>query len=413
MLVLQSSSLLSERTHASTMAGGMMAVSPWSPPAWADFPGAPTRRYNLARTPTPIHRWHLPGVPKGCEVYIKRDDLTGMQLSGNKVRKLEFLLAEAMDQSADCVITIGGVQSNHCRATAVASRYLGLDSHLILRADRSVADAGDPGLVGNLLIERAVGADVHLVTKREHATHGSVALTEGLRRKLAREGKKPYVIPVGGSNAVGTWGYVDAMAELAGQMDGAIEGGCDGVIDGGRPFTDIVMACGSGGTTAGIALGAALCPGLGRPTVSAYGVCDSPEYFYEFVGSILRDMNAPVEDVIGRVLMPGIKERVGGVLRCVQAKGTGYAMATEEELGTTAAVAKATGVLLDPVYSGKAVHGLLREMAEDPGAWDGRVVLFVHTGGALGMYDKLDQLRPIMETIGPSRGYDFTELDVA
>jgi 1-aminocyclopropane-1-carboxylate deaminase/D-cysteine desulfhydrase-like pyridoxal-dependent ACC family enzyme len=173
------------------------------------------------------------------------------------------------------------------------------------------------------------------------------------------------------------------------------------------------MACGSGGTTAGIALGAALCPGLGRPTVSAYGVCDSPEYFYEFVGSILSDMNAPVEDVIGRVLMPGIKERVGGVLRCVQAKGTGYAMATEEELGTTAAVAKATGVLLDPVYSGKAVHGLLREMAEDPGAWDGRVVLFVHTGGALGMYDKLDQLRPIMETIGPSRGYDFTELDTA
>ena len=273
-------------------------------------------------------------------MYIKRDDLTGMQLSGNKVRKLEFLLAEAMDQDADCVITIGGVQSNHCRATAVASRYLGLDSHLILRADRSVADAGDPGLVGNLLIERAVGADVHLVTKREYATHGSVALTQGLRRKLAREGKKPYVIPVGGSNAVGTWGYVDAMAELAGQMDGAIEGGCDGVIDGGRPFTDIVMACGSGGTTAGIALGAALCPGLGRPTVSAYGVCDSPEYFYEFVGSILSDMNAPVEDVIGRVLMPGVKERVGGVLRCVQAKGTGYAMATEEELGTTAAVAR-------------------------------------------------------------------------
>jgi 1-aminocyclopropane-1-carboxylate deaminase/D-cysteine desulfhydrase-like pyridoxal-dependent ACC family enzyme len=88
-------------------------------------------------------------------------------------------------------------------------------------------------------------------------------------------------------------------------------------------------------------------------------------------------------------------------------------MATEEELGTTAAVARTTGVLLDPVYSGKAVHGLLREMAEDTGAWDGRVVLFVHTGGALGMYDKLDQLRPIMETIGPSRGYDFTELDTA
>ena len=135
-------------------AGGMMTVGPWSPPAWADFPGAPTRRYNLARTPTPVHRWHLPGTPDGCEVYIKRDDLTGMQLSGNKVRKLEFLLAEAMDEDADCVITIGGVQSNHCRATAVAARYLGLDSHLILRAPQSIAETGDPGLVGNLLVER-------------------------------------------------------------------------------------------------------------------------------------------------------------------------------------------------------------------------------------------------------------------
>ena len=191
-------------------AGGMMTVGPWSPPAWADFPGAPTRRYNLARTPTPVHRWHLPGTPDGCEVYIKRDDLTGMQLSGNKVRKLEFLLAEAMDRDADCVITIGGVQSNHCRATAVAARYLGLDSHLILRAPQSIAEDGDPGLVGNLLVERAVGANIHLVTKREYAAHGSVALAESLRRRLEREGKRPYVVPVGGSNAIGTWGYVDA-----------------------------------------------------------------------------------------------------------------------------------------------------------------------------------------------------------
>ena len=95
---------------------------------------------------------------------------------------------------------------------------------------------------------------------------------------------------------------------------------------------------------------------------------------------------------------------VGGVLRCVQAKGAGYAMATEEELATTAAIARATGVLLDPVYSGKAAHGLIREMARDPGAWEGRRVLFVHTGGALGVYDKLAQLQPIMEATAPSAG---------
>jgi D-cysteine desulfhydrase len=399
-------------------AGGMMTVGPWSPPAWADFPGAPTRRYNLARTPTPVHRWHLPGTPDGCEVYIKRDDLTGMQLSGNKVRKLEFLLAEAMDRDADCVITIGGVQSNHCRATAVAARYLGLDSHLILRAPQSIAEDGDPGLAGNLLVERAVGANIHLVTKREYAAHGSVALAESLRRRLEREGKRPYVVPVGGSNATGTWGYVDAMAELAAQTKSDLRAHRE--KHGRGPFTDIVLACGSGGTAAGVALGAALCPELRKPNVWAYGVCDSPEYFYEYVGDILRDMGAPVKDIVGeRIADTGASSSdggtamVGGVLRCVQAKGAGYAMATEEELATTAAVAKATGVLLDPVYSGKAAHGLIREMARDPGAWEGRRVLFVHTGGALGVYDKLAQLRPIMEATGPSRRFDVADVETA
>lgn len=407
-------------------AGGMMTVGPWSPPAWADFPGAPTRRYHLARTPTPVHRWHLPGTPDGCEVYVKRDDLTGMQLSGNKVRKLEFLLAEAMDRDADCVITIGGVQSNHCRATAVAARYLGLDSHLILRAPQSIAEAGDPGLVGNLLVERAVGANIHLVTKREYAAHGSVALAESLRRRLEREGKRPYVVPVGGSNAIGTWGYVDAMAELAAQTTTTTPGTDHPHLHGvGGPFTDIVLACGSGGTAAGVALGAALCPELRRPNVWAYGVCDTPEYFREYVGGILRDMGAPVEDIVGERIAPGGSSSssssdgataadagvVGGVLRCVQAKGAGYAMATEEELATTAAIARATGVLLDPVYSGKAAHGLIREMARDPGAWEGRRVLFVHTGGALGVYDKLAQLQPIMEATGPSRRFDVADVE--
>ena len=123
-------------------------------------------------TPTPVHRWHLPGVPEGCEVYVKRDDLTGAQLSGNKVRKLEFLLADALARDADCVVTIGAVQSNHARATAVAARYLGLDAHLVLRAPQSIVDAGDPGMDGNLMIERAAGARVHLVSKRDYAKIG-------------------------------------------------------------------------------------------------------------------------------------------------------------------------------------------------------------------------------------------------
>ncbi|CAI7773198.1 unnamed protein product, partial [Closterium sp. NIES-53] len=133
-----------------------------------------------------------------------RDDLSGMELSGNKVRKLEFLLADALAKGADTLITIGGIQSNHCRATAVAARLAGLEAHLILRTSRALADS-DPGLEGNLLVERMVGARVHLVTKEEYAKHGSEHLGNVLAQRLAAEGRKPYVIPVGGSNALGAW----------------------------------------------------------------------------------------------------------------------------------------------------------------------------------------------------------------
>ncbi|KAI3977140.1 hypothetical protein MKX01_029679, partial [Papaver californicum] len=131
-----------------------------------------------------------------------RDDFTGMQLSGNKVRKLEFLMADAVAQGADCIITIGGIQSNHCRATAVAGRYLNLDSYLILRTSQ---DDKDPGLIGNLLVERFVGANVELVSKEEYYRIGSLTLIELLKERLINEGRKPYVIPLGGSNSLGTW----------------------------------------------------------------------------------------------------------------------------------------------------------------------------------------------------------------
>ncbi len=175
---------------------------PYRVPKWCDgvLPPPPHGRMRLGLFPTPVHRWHLPRLPQAndLQVFIKRDDLSGMQLSGNKVRKLEFLLAEAKANGHDCVITIGGVQSNHCRATAVASRYAGLDCHLILRNSRAAVDA-DPGLTGNLLVERLVGATVRQVSKEEYTRVGSVELCKQLSQDLSeREGLKPYVIPVGG-----------------------------------------------------------------------------------------------------------------------------------------------------------------------------------------------------------------------
>ncbi|KAK9814762.1 hypothetical protein WJX72_011104 [[Myrmecia] bisecta] len=364
---------LSLKVSASTMRQ-MLELEPYSAPDWAKAlqEHAPRERYALGLFPTPVHRWHPPGLPEGVELWIKRDDLTGMQLSGNKVRKLEFLMAEAKRKGHDCVITVGGIQSNHCRATAVAARYLGLDCHLVLRNSRALADA-DPGLVGNLLVERLVGAHVHQITKEEYAARGGEAVGLQLADKLRAEGRNPYFIPVGGSNALGSWGYLEAVREIQQQC-------------GERPFTDIAMACGSGGTTAGLALGVHL-SGMGAH-VHAFGVCDDPTYFYDYIDGLFAGTGATPDAV-------GADAR--GMFSAHQAKGAGYAISKEDELKTMMEVSMATGVVLDPVYSGKAVHGLLATMRANAEQWRGRKVLFIHTGGLLGMYDKVDQLQPLVQ----------------
>ncbi|KAF9624709.1 hypothetical protein IFM89_013247 [Coptis chinensis] len=276
---------------------GFLTQKPYSPPSWAQhLHPIPSHVFSLAHVPTPIHRWNLPNLPKNVELWIKRDDLSGMQLSGNKVRKLEFLMAEAVAQGADCIITIGGIQSNHCRATAVAAKYLNLDCYLILRTSKILVD-NDPGLTGNLLVERLVGAHVDLVSKEEYANTGSEVLTNLLKERLIREGKRPYVIPVGGSNSLGTWGYIEAVREIEEQL---------------------------------------------------------------------------------------------------HAKGLGYAMNTIKELEFVKEIAAATGIVLDPVYSGKAAFRLLKDMNDNPAMWEGRKVLFIHTGGLLGLYEKTEQITPMM-----------------
>lgn len=323
----------------------------------------------MGHFPTPIHKWNLPNLPEDTEVWIKRDDLSGMQLSGNKVRKLEFLLADAVSQGSDCVITVGGIQSNHCRATAVAAKYLNLDSYLILRTSKVLVDK-DPGLIGNLLVERLVGAHIELISKEEYAKIGSVALAEFLKEKLLKEGRKPYVIPVGGSNSLGTWGYIEAIREIEQQ----IMSGCS------KSFDAIVVACGSGGTIAGLSLGSSL--STLKAEVHAFSVCDDPDYFYDFSQGLLDGLHAVVNS----------RE----IVEIHNAKGLGYAMNTAEELKFIAEVASMTGIILDPVYSGKAAFGMLRDMAENPNKWSGKKVLFIHTGGLLGLFDKTEEMISMM-----------------
>ncbi|XP_039036517.1 bifunctional D-cysteine desulfhydrase/1-aminocyclopropane-1-carboxylate deaminase, mitochondrial-like [Hibiscus syriacus] len=348
-----------------------LSKKPYSPPPWAShLKPIPSHAFSLAHLPTPIHKWNLPNLPQNTEVWLKRDDLSGMQLSGNKVRKLEFLLAEAVEQGADCIITIGGIQSNHCRATAVAAKYLNLDSYLILRTSKLLVDK-DPGLTGNLLVERFVGAHIHLISKEEYSKIGSVALTNVLKEQLMKEGRKPYVIPVGGSNSLGTWGYIEAVREIEEQLQ---------IRSSGVKFDDIVVACGSGGTIAGLSLGSWL--GELKSKVHAFCVCDDPYYFYDFVQDLIDGLEA------------GVNAR--DIVSIINAKGLGYAMSTSEELKFVMEVAAATGVVLDPVYSGKAAYGMMKDMAENPKKWEGRKVLFIHTGGLLGLFDKVDQMASLV-----------------
>ncbi|XP_057842187.1 putative D-cysteine desulfhydrase 1, mitochondrial isoform X4 [Cryptomeria japonica] len=322
--------------------------------------------------PTPIHRWNLPDLPTNTEVWIKREDLSGMQLSGNKVRKLEFLMADAKAKGADCIITIGGIQSNHCRATAVAARYLNLDCYLILRTTRAEVDE-NPGLIGNLLVERMVGANIELISMEEHAQIGSVTPCTLLKERLEKDGRKPYVIPVGGSNSLGTWGYIEAVREIEQQLQ-------EGKVDGIDKFDDIVVACGSGGTTAGLSLGSHL--SSLKAKVHAFSVCDDPDNFYDYTQGLLNGLHA------------GLNSH--DLISIVNAEGIGYAMSKVEELKCVCQIAEATGVVLDPVYSGKAAFQMLRDMVENPSKWEGRKVLFIHSGGLLGMYDKMQQLQPLI-----------------
>ena len=183
---------------------------------------------------------------------------------------------------------------------------------------------------------------------------------------------------MGGSSALGTWGYLSMIDELAGQI------ASDGV-----EFTDIAMACGSGGTTAGIALGNQLSKLDLR--VHAYMVCDDERYFKQYIDGLLGELGA-TPDRIGA--------SAEDLCRFVQAKGQGYALSQQDELQTVVDVATSTGIVLDPVYTGKAVHGLLSEIAADPEAWRGRKVLFIHTGGLLGLYDAAQQLQPLIEKEG-------------
>lgn len=312
------------------------------------------KRLRLCHAPTPI--WHNPRLDAllGFELWVKRDDMTSGAAAGNKLRKLEYLLADAVAKGATCVVTCGGEQSNHARATAIAARELGLHAVLLLRVqDTSRA----PLPVGNVLLDRLVGAELRAVSAEQYRDRARLlAKTAG---ELAARGHVPYVIPEGGSNGLGALGYVAAIDELAEQQ---ARGELPDRLD------LIGVACGSGGTAAGVALGLARQPGLAR-RAAAFAVCDDSAYFRRVVSDISAE---------ARALDPSL-EGLGPLDIHDEFKGPAYGRMTKDQLDFMLEVARVTGLLLEPTYTGKALYGLARLTPKPARA------LFVHTGGLPGL----------------------------
>ena len=330
-------------------------------------------RIELARIPTPLQKMTRLGRKLGVEVFFKRDDLTGSALSGNKIRKLEFILADARTNGADTVLTCGGAQSNHCRATALAAARVGLESLLLLRTpDPDHPPAPD----GNILLDRMAGAEIVWVTPEEYQQRDVLFQREADRLRAA--GKKPYIIPEGGSTALGAWGYVRAMAELAADLT---------AIDGGpvKPTT-VISATGSGGTTAGLLLGAQLLNLDVR--VAGINVCNDRDYFVQVISGICTDFfKTQFKGGAAKPARP--VEIIDGYV------GRGYALSRPEELRAICELARLEGVVLDPVYTGKAFFGMLAELEKNRHAFGSRIV-FYHTGGLFGLFPIFEQVAAVL-----------------
>lgn len=321
-------------------------------------------RVLLANQPTRFHelRFRVDGGPR---FWLKRDDHTGSELMGNKVRKLEYLMAEAVAAQATHVITCGGEQSNHARATAFAARQLGIESVLILRTDDP---AKPPAATGNILLDKLVGSEIVWISRPAWKQRNQLLAEQAERIRAA--GGRPYIIPEGGSNALGSWGYVRAMHELAEDLKG---------IPG--PIT-VLYACGSGGTGAGLVTGAKLLKLADRGIrVAGVNVCDDRAYFVDAIGRICADMEARWQ--LGAAVTADDIELVDGHV------GLGYAKSRPEELATIHELCRTDGVVLDPVYTGKAFHGVVTELAKDPKRF-GSTVAFIHTGGMFGLFPSYD-----------------------
>lgn len=324
-------------------------------------------RILVANLPTPIQKLKNLSNKYGVGIYLKRDDYSGTEVSGNKVRKLEFSIGDAIKKGCDTIITAGAIQSNHCRATAAVAAKLGLNCELLIKAEEP------DEFEGNIFLGRMLGANIHYMSPEN-----SVELKmEEIRNELTRKGKKAYIIPIGASNAVGSLGYAENIKEILKQEREL-----------GIEFDAIVVTIGSGGTYAGLWYAN---EDLEKPKdIIGFSVSDSTEEFTHEVKKILFEMykNDSVD-----------KESIdeSRIIINDEYVGDGYALSRNSEIEFICEIAKSEGIILDPVYTGKAFLGLITEIKKGKFA-KYKNVLFIHTGGLLGW--TRNQRKMAMDIIG-------------
>lgn len=321
-------------------------------------------RLRLAHLPTPLEPLaNLTRELGGPEIWIKRDDCTGLSTGGNKTRKLEFLIAEAMQQGADMVLTQGATQSNHARQTAASAARLGLDCHILLEDRTGKADR-DYTRNGNVLLDQLHGASL------EHCP-AHPDMNGELEKRAARfraDGRKPYVIPGGGSNATGALGYVNAALELVTQAN-----------DLGLTLDHVVHATGSCGTQAGLVVGLhGINAGMKLLGIGVRAPKPAQEE------NVFKLASATAE----KVGCPGVVKREDVVANCDYV-GKGYGFPAPATIEAITLLARLEGILLDPVYSGKGMAGLI-DLVRKGAFGEDETVVFVHTGGSAALFGYVD-----------------------
>jgi D-cysteine desulfhydrase family pyridoxal phosphate-dependent enzyme len=320
-------------------------------------------RFELLPGPTPLQRaqrFEAALGPKSPRIYIKRDDLTGLAYGGNKARKLEYLVADALNQGATVLVTEGVVQSNHARMTAAAAVLAGLKSYLILDARNGQEEQG------NLLLNRLMGAECGIVATVEERIAARTTVPELLRER----GERPYFIPTGGSNALGSLGYVRAVRELDHQL-----------LDAGESPEVVYFPTGSQGTLAGLVVGSALYGSEWTPL--AVGV-EGDEHHLR--ADALPLIAGTAELLDSDVAIAPEQVRIEGTF-----SGTGYGIPTDAGLEAIHLLARTEAIFLDPVYTGKAMSALIAHVR------DGRYtpeqsIVFIHTGGTPSLFVHRDVL---------------------